>query len=213
MEFHLNSQRMSRGWDWIYHDLSKQRIPRSRDPFLSTHKFYGACFYTNLVSRIGVVINTSSALRTMSEFWLTYNQCSMIDGAYCILGTRLMKIVSCRPETCVWRAQHILSFKRLPLRSQGLTNCSHVPTESQHLSSVWSIKYYTSRRLPRWFVFDWVLPRYQPPPIPSWFCGFSNFSDPTRSFPPLCSSVGVPVCQMRKCSGVRILVILWIVLL
>ena len=62
-----------RGRDFIYKKnvarprfaLSTQRIPRGRGPIISTPTFYGDCINTNLVSRMGDEVNTTSALRAL----------------------------------------------------------------------------------------------------------------------------------------------------
>ena len=72
---------------WI---LSTQRIPRARGSDVDLHKrFMGPWFNTNLVNKMGAVINTTSALRALvlqnlfknNEWILNDRQNSMIDGA------------------------------------------------------------------------------------------------------------------------------------
>ena len=45
--------------------LSTQRRSCGRGPILSTQTFYGACFNTNLVSRMDAVVKPISALRAL----------------------------------------------------------------------------------------------------------------------------------------------------
>ena len=86
----LSTQRFRRGRDLDFIYATNSSRPGS--DFIYTHTFYGVCFNTNVVSIMGAVVNTISALRalvlqnllrTMSEFWLTYKVVwSMVRSAY-----------------------------------------------------------------------------------------------------------------------------------
>ena len=86
----MRSQRMSRGRDLDFIYATNSARPGSD---VDLHKrFMGPWFNTNLVSRMGAIVNTISALRalvlqnllrTTSGYWLTYKVVwSMVRSAY-----------------------------------------------------------------------------------------------------------------------------------
>ena len=98
-EVGLSTQRMSRGRDL---DFIYARNPARPGSDVDLHKgFVEPWFNKKLVSRMGTRVNTTSAQRALvlqtllrtTNGYLTDRQSSMIDGAQCISGTRLMKIV------------------------------------------------------------------------------------------------------------------------